>query len=70
MQSESSKYVFGIVSGIVFGILLNAASAGHILSTLLTIPGPMFLRALQCAVIPMMFFNISVSVAEVHIFDS
>jgi hypothetical protein len=29
--------------------------------TLSTIPGNLFLRGLQCAVIPMMFFNITAS---------
>jgi Na+/H+-dicarboxylate symporter len=66
LKEDTSKYAISIVAGIVFGIILNAAEAGHVLSTLITIPGPMFLRALQCAVIPMMFFNISVSIAQIY----
>eukprot|EP00602_Paraphysomonas_sp_CaronLab_P008734 CAMPEP_0185035952 /NCGR_PEP_ID=MMETSP1103-20130426/28164_1 /TAXON_ID=36769 /ORGANISM="Paraphysomonas bandaiensis, Strain Caron Lab Isolate" /LENGTH=544 /DNA_ID=CAMNT_0027573271 /DNA_START=85 /DNA_END=1719 /DNA_ORIENTATION=- len=52
--------------GIIFGIILNISGAGHVFSSLVTLPGPLFLRALQCAVIPMMFFNISVSVAQIY----
>ena len=66
VKRDTTKYAISISLGIVFGIILNAAGGGHVLSTLITLPGPMFLRALQCAVIPMMFFNISVSIAEIY----
>ena len=48
------KYLVAITFGVSFGIVLNVARANNTVTTLLTIPGPAFLRALQCAVIPMM----------------
>lgn len=66
LKEDTTKYAISIVVGIVFGVVLNSANAGHVFSSIITIPGPMFLRALQCAVIPMMFFNISVSIAQIY----
>mmetsp|Transcript_10806 Transcript_10806/g.16437 ORF Transcript_10806/g.16437 Transcript_10806/m.16437 type:complete len:570 (-) Transcript_10806:236-1945(-) len=66
LRQDSSKYMTSISLGIIFGIILNISGAGHVFSSLVTLPGPLFLRALQCAVIPMMFFNISVSVAQIY----
>lgn len=66
VKEDTTKYAISITVGIVFGVILNAAEAGHVFSSLITLPGPLFLRALQCAVIPMMFFNISVSIAQIY----
>ena len=54
------QYVLAIAFGIVYGFILNSARAGHSVTTILTIPGPLFLRALQCAVLPMMYVICSI----------
>ena len=60
-KSGSNAYLVSITLGCIFGIVLNVSGASETVSILLTLPGPMFIRSLQCAVIPMMFFNIVVS---------
>lgn len=62
----SNAYLVSILAGALLGVVLNVGGAGETLSSLLTLPGPMFIRALQCAVIPMMFFNIVVSVIKIY----
>lgn len=59
------RYLVSILIGIGFGILLNVVSASDGVVTIVTLPGELFLRALQCAVIPMMFFNMIASVADI-----
>lgn len=59
------RYGVSIVAGIVFGIVLNILKSSDDVVTIVTIPGALFLRALQCAVIPMMFFNMISSVADI-----
>lgn len=54
IQTDASKYSLSIGIGIVFGIILNVSSADNTLKILITLPGQLFLRALQCAVVPMM----------------
>lgn len=54
IQSDASKYSLSIGLGILFGIILNITQADHTFSILITLPGQLFLRALQCAVVPMM----------------
>jgi hypothetical protein len=44
LQSDTSKYLVSITLGILFGIILNIANAGIVVSSLLTLPGPLFLR--------------------------
>lgn len=63
--SEPMKYFVSISIGIFAGALLNLFHASDGVVTLSTIPGQLFLRALQCAVIPMMFFNITASVYDI-----
>jgi hypothetical protein len=46
---------------------LNLLHASSGVVTLSTAPGNLFLRALQCAVIPMMFFNITSSGRQFNI---
>lgn len=53
-STASFQYLLAIIFGIIYGIILNAAGAGTVVTTVITLPGPMFLRALQCAVLPMM----------------
>jgi Na+/H+-dicarboxylate symporter len=48
------QYLLAITLGITYGIALNALHAGHTVTTITTLPGPLFLRALQYAVLPMM----------------
>jgi L-cystine uptake protein TcyP (sodium:dicarboxylate symporter family) len=63
--SVSVQYFISIISGILFGILLNYLKVNDGVVSLITLPGALFLRALQCTVIPMMFFNIVCSVYEI-----
>lgn len=63
--SEPAQYLISITLGIAFGMMLNVLGADDDTITIATIPGALFLRALQCAVIPMMFFNITASVADI-----
>lgn len=64
-MSTPGKYAVSIVAGIAFGISLNLLKASSGVVTLSTVTGNLFLRALQCAVIPMMFFNITCSVVDI-----
>lgn len=50
--SEPVQYFISISLGIVAGITLNIAGASSDLIIIATLPGNLFLRALQCAVIP------------------
>jgi hypothetical protein len=54
LQTDAAKYSLSIGFGIVFGIILNISPADEDFTTLITLPGQLFLRALQCAVVPMM----------------
>jgi hypothetical protein len=54
LQTDATKYSVSIGFGIVFGIILNISHADHDFTSLITLPGQLFLRALQCAVVPMM----------------
>jgi hypothetical protein len=63
--SAPVQYLISIVAGILFGILLNFLNVNDDTVSLVTIPGALFLRALQCTVIPMMFFNIICSVYDI-----
>ena len=63
--SEPMKYFVSISLGIIAGAILNIVSASSGVVTLSTVPGQLFLRSLQCAVIPMMFFNITASVYDI-----
>jgi Na+/H+-dicarboxylate symporter len=62
---EPMKYFISISLGILAGAILNLMHASDGVVTLSTVPGQLFLRALQCAVIPMMFFNITASVYDI-----
>jgi hypothetical protein len=53
-RGEPMKYFVSITLGIIGGAVLNLLHASQGVITLSTVPGPLFLRALQCAVIPMM----------------
>lgn len=50
--SDSVKYFVSIAVGITFGVVLNIFNVGDDMVTIVTIPGALFIRALQCAVIP------------------
>jgi hypothetical protein len=63
--SVSVQYFLSILFGILFGILLNFLKVNDDTVSLITLPGALFLRALQCTVIPMMFFNIICSVYDI-----
>lgn len=63
--SSPTQYFISIILGICFGIILNYFNINDNIVTLCTLPGSLFLRALQCAVIPMMFFNIVCSIYDV-----
>jgi L-cystine uptake protein TcyP (sodium:dicarboxylate symporter family) len=63
--SEPSKYFIGITLGIILGVVLNILNVNHDYIGIITLPGALFLRSLQCAVIPMMFFNIVSSVVDI-----
>jgi hypothetical protein len=54
LQTDATKYSLSIGLGILFGIILNVTHADHDFTSLITLPGQLFLRALQCAVVPMM----------------
>lgn len=54
LQTDATKYSLSIGFGILFGIILNVTHADHDFTALITLPGQLFLRALQCAVVPMM----------------
>ncbi len=54
LKLDASRYSISIGLGILFSIILNLSHADQTFSTLITLPGPLFLRALQCAVVPMM----------------
>lgn len=64
-QNGPMRYLLGIIGGVCFGIGLNLLRASDDVVTVVTLPGGLFLRALQCAVIPMMFFNMIASVADI-----
>lgn len=55
VQTDAAKYSVSIGLGIVFGIILNVSQADADFTSLITLPGPLFIRALQCAVVPMMY---------------
>jgi hypothetical protein len=63
--SAPVQYFISIILGILFGILLNFLNVNDDTVSIVTIPGALFLRALQCTVIPMMFFNIICSVYDI-----
>ena len=63
--STPIQYLISILIGILFGILLNVFNVKDNIVILCTLPGSLFLRALQCTVIPMMFFNIVCSIYDV-----
>jgi Na+/H+-dicarboxylate symporter len=79
--SEPAQYFISIATGIIAGITLNVVGVSDKLVTIVTLPGNLFLRALQCAVIPvsvlvsfkiyvmcimqMIFFNIASSVSSI-----
>lgn len=63
--NEPVKYFISITLGIIAGAVLNILNASSGVVTLSTVPGDLFLRSLQCAVIPMMFFNITASVYDI-----
>ena len=54
IKTDASKYSLSIGCGIIFGILLNLLVIDVNITKLITLPGQLFLRALQCAVVPMM----------------
>lgn len=63
--SPPVQYLLSITFGILLGILLNYLNVNDDTVMLITLPGALFLRALQCTVIPMMFFNIIASVYDI-----
>jgi hypothetical protein len=50
--SDPVKYFLSIGVGIVLGVVLNIFNVGDDMVTIVTMPGALFIRALQCAVIP------------------
>eukprot|EP00466_Bigelowiella_natans_P002765 jgi/Bigna1/130418/aug1.11_g5126 len=62
--SQTALLISLSVVGIVFGIILNSAEASESVVDWVSLPGSLFLRMLKCLVIPMIFCNMVMGVAD------
>ncbi|RHY76336.1 hypothetical protein DYB30_008696 [Aphanomyces astaci] len=63
-SNPSVLILMGCVLGIVLGCLLGKYGASKELLTWVSLPGELFLRALTCVVVPLVFVNIFLSVVD------
>ncbi|RHY21322.1 hypothetical protein DYB32_009846 [Aphanomyces invadans] len=62
--NPSVLILIGCVLGVILGYLLGQYGASKELLTWITLPGELFLRALTCVVVPLVFVNIFLSVVD------
>ncbi|EQC33837.1 hypothetical protein SDRG_08518 [Saprolegnia diclina VS20] len=65
-QQPSARIVAGVVFGFGLGIVLGRNDASPALVSWVALPGTLFLRALTCIVVPLVFVNIFLSVVEMR----
>ncbi|TMW57493.1 hypothetical protein Poli38472_003418 [Pythium oligandrum] len=65
LRRTTVQIIIGVVLGIGIGVLLSRLQASSDVSDLVNLPGKIFLRALKCFVIPMVFCSLSTGVANI-----
>ncbi|KAL4175491.1 hypothetical protein KRP22_000546 [Phytophthora ramorum] len=65
LRQPTTQIMLGAAAGLVLGALLSNLNVSTDVSSLVNLPGKVFLQVLKCFVIPMVFTSLSTTVADI-----
>ncbi|KUF79598.1 Dicarboxylate/amino acid:cation (Na or H) symporter (DAACS) family protein [Phytophthora nicotianae] len=65
MRESTTQIMLGAIAGLILGMILANLDVSDDVSTLVNLPGKVFLQVLKCFVVPMVFTSLSTTVADI-----
>ncbi|KAG7393038.1 Ceramide synthase 6 [Phytophthora pseudosyringae] len=65
LRESTTQIMLGAIAGLVLGMILSNLNVSDDVSSLVNLPGKVFLQVLKCFVVPMVFTSLSTTVADI-----